>query len=407
MGQIDRPVRTQVHSEQATTRRGPTTVGLVCPSRGDSWLGGLNYLHHLANCMVLPEAGLRPRDVWWGERCPVDDPFASVRAVLGDPVHLALPTLLWPRSVRFVRRWWRGSPRRTLADVFIDAGIDMLFPGSPCDLPGIPVVGWVTDLQYVHLPHYYTAEQRGSFRALYRRILETSDLVMLSSVAAQRDLEAEFADLAHKARVVRPCSVPTAEWWTANPGEVIRRLGLPERYFLVSNQICAHKNHRALIRALDALGSRGAAMHLVCTGRRADYRDPGFFPRLAAEVEARGLGSRVHFVGALPRVHHIALLRGAVALLQPSEFEGWGFALSDAQAAGTPAVASDIPVHHEHPAAGLRFVAPHDVDGWASAMAEAWQTPRHEPADRPVSSEPERVARELAELFSEALARRV
>lgn len=405
MAQTERPVHAHVRPEEATTRRGPITVGLVCPSRGDSWLGGLNYLHHLANCMALPEAGLRPRDVWWGERCPMDDPFAAVRGMLGDPVHLALPRSLWRRSVRLARRWWRSSPRGTLADVFTGAGIDVLFPGSPCGLPGIPVVGWVTDLQYVHLPHYYTADQRGSFQALYRQTLETSALVMLSSVAARSDVEAEFPDLAHKARVVRPCSVPTAEWWAANPGEVLGRLGLPERYFLVSNQICAHKNHRTIIRTLNVLGSRGADMHVVCTGRRADYRDPTFFPRLAAEVEALGLGSRVHFVGALPRVDHIALLRRAVALLQPSEFEGWGFALSDAQAAGTPAIASDIPVHHEHPSAGLRFVAPHDTDGWAAAMVEAWQASRVEPTGPRPSSEPARVARELALLFAEATRR--
>lgn len=405
MVQIERPVRPQVRPEQATTRDAPTTVGLVCPSRGDSWLGGLNYLHHLAHCMALPAAALRPRDVWWGERCPADDPFAPIRGALGAPVHLDLPRSPWARSVRLARRWWRGGPHGTLADVFRDAGVDVLFPGSPCERPGIPVVGWITDLQYVHLPDYYTAEQRRAFQDLYRHTLETSTLVMLSSAAAQRDLEAAFPSLAHKARVVRPCSVPTAEWWTASPAEVVRRLGLPASYLLVSNQVCAHKNHRTVFRALAALGPRASTMHVVCTGRRDDYRDPDFFSRLATEVDQLGLASRVHFVGALPRADHIALLRGAVALLQPSEFEGWGFALSDAQAAGTPAIASDIPVHHEHPPAGLRFVPPHDVEGWAEAMADAWHMPRARGLGAGPSAEPERVARDLALLFAEATGR--
>lgn len=388
--------------------RRPTTIGLVCPSQGDAWLGGLNHVQHLTLCMAATNGALRPRDVWWGTPCPADDPFASLRWLLGEPISLQLPHTLWGRAARAVRRTsWRRRPS-TLADVFQAAGIDVLFPSSPCDRPGIPVVGWITDLQYVHLPQYYTQEQRDAFQRLYQQVLEESTLVMLSSAAAKADLDAAFPDLAHKARVVRPCSVPTGEWWEASPEEVARQLELPAKYFVVSNQVCAHKNHRTLFRAMARLQGDGLPVELVCTGLKADYRDPGFFARLEAEAEALGVAARVRFLGVVPRRAHVALLRGAVALLQPSEFEGWGFALSDAQAVGTPVIASDIPVHHEHPAVGLRFASVHDEESWAAAMAEAWGAGEgsRRVADEvsPIAAvERRRVATQLENLFAEAL----
>jgi glycosyltransferase involved in cell wall biosynthesis len=71
---------------------------------------------------------------------------------------------------------------------------------------------------------------------------------------------------------------------------------------------------------------------------------------LEEEIRARvsrdpALASRVRLLGPLPHPRVETLLRGSDALLAPSRREGSGYALIEALACGTPAVASSIPSH--------------------------------------------------------------
>jgi glycosyltransferase involved in cell wall biosynthesis len=397
--------------DAAKKRSTPVAIGVVSPSRNGSWLGGLYYLHHLIRACALLDPTDRPvfRDVWWSESLPEDDPFAAVRSVMGPPAVTGLPHDVWSRLSRRVRRLVKGYRGADLADVFHRAGIEVLFPLMPCERFGIPFVGWITDFQYRHLPGYYTADQWQSFEEDNRRTGDQMTLLMLSSADVAKDLRSFFPHLDARARVLRPCSVPSPDWWALDPKGVAAQHGLPDRFFLISNQICRHKNHRTVVQAARLLADRGLAIHVVCTGKTEDYRDPTFFAELQALVQAQRLEGQIRFLGALPRSEYVALLRRCLALVQPSEFEGWGFALSDAKALGKAILASNIAVHHEHNAAAARFVDPHDVGAWAEALAQVWQTAGPGPdlrAEEEAATtnlhDARRVGRELVALFDEA-----
>jgi len=386
-------------------------VGLVCPGPNDYWLGGVYYLHHLLRCLASlpPTEGLAVRDVWWG-RQPASDPFADVRSLLGEPATLTVPRQPWARIRRRVRRLTLGYREATLADLFHEAGIGLLFPSPPCANCGIPLVSWITDFQYRHLPQLYTEEAWRSVEEDNRRIGEQSTLIMLSSQDACKDIRSFFPEFAHKARVVSPCSVPTADWWQNDPSETAGRYELPERFFLISNQVCAHKNHRTVCEALKILQGRGVVVPVVCTGRAEDYRNSTFFPELQSWIEAQGLGSQIRFLGAVPRADYIALIRRSLAVLQPSTFEGWGFALADAKALGKPVLASDLAVHHEHHGPVREYLPPLDAEAWAGAIGRAYvdlapgpDTAAEERAREGIEGESRQVGRALVALFREAM----
>ncbi|MRD46827.1 glycosyltransferase [Caenimonas koreensis DSM 17982] len=385
-------------------------IGLVCPSTDGRWLGGLYYLQHL----VLAVAELPPHerinfvDVWWNE-APEHDPFSEIREHLGPRVVVGLPQRLVPRIARAVKRRVLGAPPG-MSDLFEANGIGVLFPSLPCEEPGVPYVCWLADLQHRHLTQYYTPSQ---LEAIDATVIEESGkaaLMMLSSHAAMQDLEKYFPRLVPKARVVFPVSVPTAEWFACDPAEVANRLGLPERFLMVSNQICAHKNHAVILEAVRRLHDEGTRVTVVCTGLRQDYRDLTFYSRLQARVDAMGLADQMLFVGALPRAEQLALMRRAVGVAQPSEFEGWGSAMSDAKVLGRPILASDLPVHREHRANVLAYLDPHDVDGWSREIRSLWLHgslgPDLEGEARALESarqERLRVGRETVALFREAM----
>jgi glycosyltransferase involved in cell wall biosynthesis len=154
---------------------------------------------------------------------------------------------------------------------------------------------------------------------------------------------------------------------------VAAEYALPERYLVIPNQISAHKNHLTIARALRVLRDRGVDAFVVCTGRNADYRDPSHFGRLSAAITGLGVAGRFRFLGVVPRPDQMAILRRAIAIVQPSEFEGWGAAVAEAKALAKPLLASNLPVHHEHQHPNVTWVATRDVEGWADALEQAWR----------------------------------
>src|SRR5947209_12641625 len=114
-------------------------IGLVSIDIDRKWIGGRYYLQHLVRAVrSLPvENQIAISDVWWQESSP-DDPFAEVRELLDGHVVVAPPRSVVARLRRKIRRLsrqWRDS-----RDLFIDAGIDAVFPIAPCADPGVPLI---------------------------------------------------------------------------------------------------------------------------------------------------------------------------------------------------------------------------------------------------------------------------
>jgi glycosyltransferase involved in cell wall biosynthesis len=64
----------------------------------------------------------------------------------------------------------------------------------------------------------------------------------------------------------------------------------------------------------------------------------------------------------------VPLLSGAVALVYPSLYEGFGFPVLEAMACGTPVVTSDVSALPEVAGDAAILVSPHDVDAIAGGM---------------------------------------
>jgi glycosyltransferase-like protein len=143
------------------------------------------------------------------------------------------------------------------------------------------------------------------------------------------------------------------------------------------------KGSRALLAAFArARGRLGPGALLALAGGETlfDYADY----RAAWEEDARALGLRVSrgpdappdadvaVLGPVADERMPALYRAADLLAFPSEREGFGLVVLEAQAAGLPAVVSDLPVLREFLADGrdCRMVPAGDVPALARALAE-------------------------------------
>jgi glycosyltransferase involved in cell wall biosynthesis len=67
-------------------------------------------------------------------------------------------------------------------------------------------------------------------------------------------------------------------------------------------------------------------------------------------------------------------MRGSIAVLQPSLFEGWSTVVEDARVVGRPVILSDIAVHREQNPPGARFFAGESAVALARELGEAWSS---------------------------------
>jgi glycosyltransferase involved in cell wall biosynthesis len=149
------------------------------------------------------------------------------------------------------------------------------------------------------------------------------------------------------------------------------RVGFPDGFLFYPAQTWPHKNHERLLEALALIRDReGTAPALVCTGRQTPE-----FDGLQARVGDLGLTDSVRFLGFVSPLELRALYGLATGLVFPSLFEGWGFPVCEAFAAGVPVAASTATSLPDLVGdAGLLF-DPRDTDAMAAAISRLWSEP--------------------------------
>jgi glycosyltransferase involved in cell wall biosynthesis len=203
-------------------------------------------------------------------------------------------------------------------------------------------------------------------------ILRDAKSVIVNSQCARHDI-ARFFPWVELARVTALPFAPIlpSEWVTQFGVDMWDTYALPQRYFVVSNQFWVHKDHPTAIRALKLLRQR-LDVGLVLTGASVDWRRPGYLEEVRKIIRDHQLDDNVRILGHLPKRHQVEIMKGAIAVVQPTLFEGGpgGGCVYDAVALGLPIILSDIPVNREVISGFTRFFTPSNAESLASAMDE-------------------------------------
>jgi glycosyltransferase involved in cell wall biosynthesis len=132
--------------------------------------------------------------------------------------------------------------------------------------------------------------------------------------------------------------------------------------FAYVGRLKKYKGVDLVIKAFARLGDPSATLEIAGAG---DFR-----PALEALAASLDLGSRVRFLGFITEEEKLALLRRAWTVALASPKEGWGLTNVEAEACGTPVVASNSPGIRESVRDGeTGFLVPHgDVEALAHAF---------------------------------------
>lgn len=284
---------------------------------------------------------------------------------------------------RLVNALLSGSDRRA-AGVYRRHAIEVVFETARYHgwrFP-FPTIAWLPDFQHRCLPGMFSRRAWLQREIGFRAQIASAHMVMLSSESSRADCERFYAGSRGRIRVVPFAAELPPEARLTGVEDAAKKYRLPAEYIYLPNQFWEHKNHRLIIDALKVLQQRGVDVTVAASGALADYRHPGLLRQLEARVGELGLQERFRFLGLIPRADVYGLMRGALAIVNPSLFEGWSTPVEEARALGVPILLSDIPVHREQAGGTAMYFDPHSADSAAdaiSAMIGKSRTEQREP----------------------------
>jgi glycosyltransferase involved in cell wall biosynthesis len=244
-----------------------------------------------------------------------------------------------------------GPLRRALELERLDAihfPLSVMLP--PVERP--PAVTTVLDLQHEEYPEFFGRAELAYRKAVYRRAIRRSRMVITISEHARETLIERFRLSPDRVRAI-PLGVDTTVF---TPGDNVSR----GEFLLYPARPWRHKNHARLYDAFAQLRTERPKLRLVLTGA-------GDYGTLPEGVERRGLVSRHELVD---------LYRRAAALVFPSLYEGFGMPVVEAMACGCPVACSNTTSLPEVAGDAARLFDPRDVDDTVAAVDEVLDDPQ-------------------------------
>ena len=277
---------------------------------------------------------------------------------------------------------WLPLPTRALYQIWNKTGfprVDSLLGGGQVyhavnyvlpPLKKAAAILTIHDLAFLLPPEWSSPKIVGPFRKAITRHARQAQLIIVPSLATQRDA-VELLDIdPEKVRLIPHAGDPDFSPQPSDQAEAVlqKELNLPGPFFLCVGTLEPRKNLRSLLRAF----LKTELPHkLVFVGGRG-WGDQLLAEHPVTEKER----NRLVFTGYLEdRVLFPALYSLATAFVFPSWYEGFGIPLVEAMACGCPVISSDTSSLPEVAGDAARYAAPDDEEGWTKALEEVASDP--------------------------------
>jgi glycosyltransferase involved in cell wall biosynthesis len=276
----------------------------------------------------------------------------TVTAATRGPEHV-------PEGIGTVATGGRGQVHRLLRGLpaaLERAGADLVHGNYflPRGWKGKAVVT-VHDVSFARDRGFMPLHDLLAFRTLVPRAMRRADFVFTVSEWAKADL-IDCYGLSPDRVVVTPNGIDD---------DLTPEGAVPDRppYLLFVGGLQRRKDPVTAVRALAQVPDD---LELVIVGP-----DRGEGPAVRRAAEELGIADRVHVLDYVSREELLGLYRGAVALVFPSRYEGFGLPVLEAMASGTPVVAAATTAIPEVVGDAGILVPPGDPEALAAGIAQA------------------------------------
>jgi glycosyltransferase involved in cell wall biosynthesis len=230
---------------------------------------------------------------------------------------------------------------------------------------GIPTVLTIHDVSYERHPEWFPYRRDALRRAFYRRCALSATIVITDSAFSKSEIHAAYG-IDPRRIVVVPLGVAASFGDPRMSGAALPAAVSPPFVLHVGD---LHERRNLPMAVAAVLEARRrvpglSALSLVLAGV-----DRGVADAIRRQAAEAGVPGSVVVLGPVKEGALRALYRGALALVYPSLYEGFGLPILEAMAAGTPVVASNAASIPEVVGDAGLVLDPHRSSDWADAFA--------------------------------------
>jgi hypothetical protein len=231
---------------------------------------------------------------------------------------------------------------------------------------------WKADFQENYFPQYFIQEEINWVKGFFEHLKKDAESpLVLSSNDAWNDYNKFYPEVKNPVQLFRFVSHVSKSLDFSKLNSIKEKFNINKPYFIVCNQYWPHKNHIVVLKALHNLQQKSPLkFQVVFTGKTSSIRGNDYFKELKDYMIHQNLEQDVIITDFVDREEQLILMKKAIAIIQPTTFEGWSTVIEDGKALNQYVVASNIAVNMEQINTNVSFFSPHDSIGLSKIIEE-------------------------------------
>ena len=215
--------------------------------------------------------------------------------------------------------------------------IDAVFEPAhfgPFNLPKkIKRITMIHDLTPILLPQYHRWHSQILQRLFLKSILKNTDWILTNSRHTQNDVQKVFPFAKGKTSYIHLGK--HSSFKPTQQADRLKQLGIHSPYFMYVGTIEPRKNLLTLLKSFEIFCTDNKAVDLVIVGQLG-WKSEAF----KAALKNHPFRDRIHLTGFVAFSDLPILYTHSIALIYPSEYEGFGLPIIEALACGTQVIAA-------------------------------------------------------------------
>ncbi|MCX7985376.1 MAG: glycosyltransferase [Bacteroidales bacterium] len=337
-------------------------IGIIA-EYNKKWIGGVYYYQNIIHAFHTLKDSEKPMVVVLSKSKEIFDYFKKNTQYPHLSFYYFKPEKpLWLKMVNKVSRIVLKQKllNHTLKSDVVDLIIGLTTTGYDEYLENVHKLYWIPDFQEHYLPQYFSPDEIAFRKKNQLKMAYSSSHIIFSSFAALNNFKNIYPGYSAKTSVI-PFAVTLPNLNDNRFEEIKKKYDLPDQYFYCPNQFWQHKNHMVILKALTLAKKNLNPFYVVFSGYTEDYRNKAFFSSIQDYIDSNHLEPYVRILGFIDREEQLLILKNALALIQPSRFEGWSTVVEEAKALKKTIICSNLEVHKEQIPNNPYFFDPDDV----------------------------------------------
>lgn len=350
-------------------------IGLLLT--GDyNWVGGLYYVINIIKALNTLDTSKKPDIVVFYNNNTPKEIISEVEILNVKLENIDKYNVFYKAIYKVIRLLTKRNLQ--LEHIINPHKLDVLYPLSQYfhDLKYLncEILYWIYDFQHKFLPHLFEQKEIECRDEAFGSIATNAKHIVVSSVDSHNHFNHFYPNSKAKIHVLRFVSM--IDCTTLTKFDILKKkYDITSPYFVVANQFWKHKNHIVVLTALIALKEKDLNFKIYFTGKQHDHRNPNYFNDLSQYIYENSIVDYVSFTGFISREDQLALIKNAVAVIQPSKFEGWSTVVEDSKVLNKNLILSGINVHLEQAKKNVTFFDPDSSETLANYILEALRDP--------------------------------